>query len=39
MPDNNFIVVSCENHFCEQYNKIKVLKIPRLDVKTAKFEL
>jgi len=31
--------VTCENHRCEQYNKIKVLSIPRLAVASAKVDL
>lgn len=29
-PHNTFVVVSCSNERCEQYNKLKVLRIPRL---------
>jgi hypothetical protein len=38
-PEKNFIVVTCSNFHCEQYNKIKVLQIPRLHTPSAKVEL
>ena len=37
-PEKNFIVVSCENIRCNQYNKFKVLTIPRIRVASAKVD-
>ena len=39
MPEKNFIVVSCGNMHCEQYNTIKILPIPRIAVASAKVNL
>jgi len=38
-PEKNFIIFSCENHHCEQYNKFKVLKIPRIHTPSVKVDL
>lgn len=38
-PEKNFIVVSCSNFHCEQYNKFKVLKIPRIHTPSVKVDL
>jgi len=39
MAEKNFIVVSCGNMHCEQYNTIKILPIPRIAVASAKVNL
>ena len=39
MAEKNFIVVSCGNIHCEQYNKFKVLKIPRIHTPSVKVDL
>jgi hypothetical protein len=33
------VVVSCENFRCEQYNKIKVLELPRIKTPSIKVDL
>jgi hypothetical protein len=33
------VVVSCENVCCEQYNKIKVLELPRIKTPSVKVDL
>ena len=38
-PERNFVLASCGNHHCDQYNKFKVLELPRIKVSTAKVEL
>ncbi len=38
-PENNFVVVSCGNETCEQYNRIKVLRLPRIECPTVKVDL
>jgi hypothetical protein len=38
-PENNFVVVSCSNEICEQYNRIKVLRLPRIECPTVKVDL
>jgi hypothetical protein len=30
--DNDFVVVTCGNHTCSQYDKVKVIRIPRVVV-------
>lgn len=37
--EKNYLVVTCDNPRCEQYNKIKVMPIPRLAVASAKVDL
>ena len=39
LPQNAFIVVSCDNEYCEQYNKLKVLKVPRIHTPSVKVDL
>jgi hypothetical protein len=38
-PDNTFIAVTCPNERCEQYNKFKILRVPRIETPSAKVEL
>jgi hypothetical protein len=38
-PEKNFVVISCSNFHCEQYNKFKVLKIPRIHTPSVKVDL
>lgn len=35
-PERTFVVVSCGNHRCEQYNSFKVIEVPRIKTATAK---
>lgn len=37
--EKTLVVVSCENHHCEQYNKIKVLELPRIKTPSIKVDL
>lgn len=37
--ENVFLVLSCGNERCEQYNKIKVLRMPRLHAPSVKVDL
>jgi hypothetical protein len=39
MAEKVFVVVTCDNPRCEQYNKIKVLQLPRLRTSSAKVDL
>lgn len=38
-PENVFTVVTCSNARCEQYNKLKVLRIPRISTPSIKVDL
>lgn len=38
-PEKNFVVLSCGNMHCDQYNKFKVLRIPRLATPSVKVDL
>lgn len=38
-PENSFIVVSCGNECCQQYSKLKVLRIPRIHTPSIKVDL
>ena len=38
-PEKILVVVTCGNPHCEQYNKIKVLQLPRITVPSAKVDL
>ena len=38
-PEKNYLIVTCENRRCEQYNKVKVMLIPRIAVASAKVDL
>lgn len=38
-PERNFVLTSCGNTHCDQYNKFKVLELPRIKTSTAKVEL
>jgi hypothetical protein len=38
-PEKNYIVTSCDNGMCDQYNKFKVLLIPRIKTASAKVDL
>lgn len=38
-PEKVLVVVTCGNPLCEQYNKIKVLQLPRITVPSAKVDL
>jgi hypothetical protein len=38
-PEKNFIVISCGNIHCDQYNKFKVFKIPRVHTPSIKVDL
>ena len=38
-PENTFVVITCGNCRCEQYNKIKVLRVPRLSAPSVKVDL
>ena len=38
-PEKNFVVLSCNNLHCAQYNKFKVMKIPRIYAPSAKVDL
>lgn len=38
-PEATFLVVSCDNERCPQYNKIKVVRIPRLSAPSVKLDL
>ena len=38
-PEKNYIIVSCGNFQCEQYNKFKVVEIPRLKAPSAAVDL
>lgn len=38
-PENAFLVVSCGNERCQQYNKLKVLRIPRIHTPSIKVDL
>ena len=37
--EHTFVVVSCGNHRCEQYNRFKVLRIPKLETPVVKVSL
>lgn len=37
--ENTFVVVTCDNERCPQYNKVKVLRIPRLSAPSVKLDL
>lgn len=37
--ENTYVTVTCGNHYCEQYNKFKVLKLPRIHTPSVKVEL
>lgn len=38
-PEKEFMLVTCSNIRCEQYNKIKVLELPKLRTPSVKIEL
>jgi len=38
-PEKNFIVISCGNIRCDQYNKFKVFRIPRIHTPSVKVDL
>jgi hypothetical protein len=38
-PEKVYVVVTCENRHCEQYNKIKILKLPRLHTPSVSVDL
>ena len=37
--EKNYVIVTCQNHHCDQYNKIKILKLPRLYTPSVKVDL
>ena len=37
--EKNYILVTCQNYRCDQYNKFKVLQIPRIKTASAKVDL
>ena len=37
--DVNLVVVSCSNYRCTQYNKFKVVRLPRVKCPTAEVDL
>lgn len=37
--EKNYILVTCNNHRCDQYNKFKVLQLPRIKTASAKVDL
>ena len=39
MPEKNYVVVSCSNFHCNQYNKFKVLELPRIVTPSVKVGL
>lgn len=38
-PERNFVLTSCSNTRCDQYNKFKILELPRIKTSTVKVEL
>lgn len=38
-PENTFIVVTCTNECCEQYSKLKALRVPRIHAPSIKLDL
>lgn len=38
-PEKNFIIFTCTNPHCEQYNKFKVMRIPRIHTPSVKVDL
>jgi len=37
--EKNYVLVSCSNFRCDQYNKFKVLQLPRLKTASVKVDL
>lgn len=37
--EHTFVLVSCSNHRCEQYNRFKVLRIPKIVTAAVKVSL
>lgn len=38
-PEHTFVVVSCSNHYCKQYNRFKVCKLPKIAAPSIKVSL
>lgn len=38
-PEHSFLVLSCPNQYCQQYNKIKVFRIQRVHTPSVKVDL
>lgn len=38
-PEHEYVMVSCSNFRCRQYNKFKLLKLPKIVTPTIKVEL